>query len=191
MLRSIRFLSASVAARDYVGLGLLVLILAVATWTLSIIFSPAMCDMALKRFHLGSDSFPLWAAHQTVPSMYNFENRVQFTNELLGDAPFDPNDETYTKHTLNHFPPRFITFGDRLANLFSQRRQGTLEMSSTFGDTELVTRWEIQQQADPTNASATNATPSPLVIQRVSQRWNPKPKISQQWKSTTTGETDE
>lgn len=174
MLRSIRFLSASVAARDYGGIGLLLLILVVAAWTLSIIFSPAMRDMALKRFHLGSDSFPLWAAHQTVPAMYNFENRIQFTNELLGDAPFAPANETYNKHTLNHFPARFVTFGDQLAPCFSQQRQGTFEMSSTFGDTELVTRWQIQQ-SDPSDAS------SPMVIERVSQ----------QWQSNTTGATDE
>lgn len=180
MLRSIRFLSASVAARDYVGIGLLVLILAVAAWTLSIIFSPAMRDMAMKRFHLGSDNFPVWAAHQTVPSMYNFENRIQFTNELLGEAPFDPTNETYSRLTLNHFPARFVTFGDALADCFSEQRQGTFEMSSTFGDTKLVTRWQIQQ-SDPSDAPRDNAAPDPMVIQRVSQ----------QWKSTATGETDE
>jgi len=189
MLRSIRFLSASVAARDYAGVGVLLLILAVIAWTVSIAFSPAMRDMALKRFHLGSDSFPIWSAHQTVPAMYNFENRVQFSNQLLGDAPFDPNDESYVKHTMNHFPARFITFGDRLARCFSKQRQGTFEMSSTFGDTELVTRWEIQQP-DPSKAPE-NAAAVPMVIQRVSERWNPKPPISQQWKSTTTGDQDE
>ncbi len=185
MLRSIRFLSASVAARDFLGLGLLVLILAVCAWTLSISFSPAMRDMALKRFHLGSDNFPLWAAHQTVPAMYNFENRIQFTNELLGDAPFDLEDKTYVKHTLNHFPARFITFGDRLSPCFSQRRQGTFEMSSTFGDTELVTRWEIQQP-DSSNSPNANAAPAPMVVKRISQRWSPK-----QWTSNTKGEGDE
>ena len=168
----------------------MVLILAVAAWTLSIIFSPSMRDMALKRFHLGSDSYPIWAAHQTVPSMYNFENRVQFTNELLGEAAFDPQDETYIKQTMNHFPARFITFGDHLAQCFLERPQGTFEMSSTFGDTELVTRWEIQQP-DASDEPVANRPPSPLVIERVSQRWNPQPKISQQWKPTATGETDE
>ena len=191
MLRSIRFLSASVAARDFLGLGGLILILAVGVWTLSVIFSPAMRDMALKRFHLGSDSYALWAAHQTVPSMYNFENRVKFTNKLLGDAPFDPNDDTYIEQTMNHFPARFITFGDRLAPCFLEQPHGTFEMSSTFGDTELVTRWEIQQQSQSPDTPATNAVPTPLVIQRVSQRWNPQKKIPQQWKSTTAGETDE
>ena len=190
MLRSIRFLSASVAARDFVGLGLLALILAVVAWTLSIVFSPAMRDMALKRFHLGSDSFPVWAAHQTVPSMYNFENRIQFTNELLGDAPFDPNEETYIKETLNHFPARFITFGSRLTTCFSEQRQGTFEMSSRFGERELVTRWEIQQP-EPSNTPSPNAAARPMVVKRISKRWNPQPPISQQWESTTTGESDE
>jgi len=191
MLRSIRFVSACVTARDYAGIGLLLLILAVVAWTLSIVFSPAMRDMAMKRFHLGADSFPLWAAHQTVPSMYNFENRIQFTNELLGDAPFDPTDGTYTKQTLNHFPARFITFGDQIPTCFSQRRQGTFEMRSTFGQRELVTRWQIQQ-ADSSNSPKANREHAPMVIQRLSQRWNPKPKTSQPWKATTTTEaTDE
>ena len=147
--------------------------------------------MALKRFHLGSDSFALWAAHQTVPSMYNFENRVQFTNELLDDAPFDANDETYVRQTLNHFPARYITFGGLLPSCFSQRREGTFEMSSTFGDTELVTRWEIDQHPEPPDAPVNNAAPSTLIVRRVSQRWNPKPKISQQWKPTATGAQNE
>ncbi len=190
MLRSLRFLSASVAARDYAGLGLLLMILAVATWTVSIIFSPTMRDMAMKRFHLGSDSFPLWAAHQAVPSMYNFENRVQFTNQLLGDAPFDPTESTYSQHTLNHFPARFITFGDRVPGCFSEQRQGTFQMNSTFGETELVTRWQIQQ-ADPLHTPKTNSTPSPMIIERVSQNWNPKPQTSHTRQATTSGENDE
>ncbi len=190
MLRSIRFLSASLAARDFAGIGLLVLILSVIAWTLSIIFSPTMRDMAMKRFHLGADSFPLWAAHQSVPAMYNFENRVQFSNELLGDAPFDPTDKTYGKYTLNHFPARFITFGDRVPTCFSEQRQGTFEMSSTFGERELVSRWQIQQ-VDSEDAEKPNGQLAPMVIQRISQRWNPKPPTSQPPQAATTEESDE
>ena len=189
MFRSIRFLSASFAARDYAGVGLLLLILAVATWTLSIIFSTATRDMAMKRFHLESDSFPLWAAHQAVPSMYNFENKIQFTNELLGDAPFDPADETYTKQTLNHFPARFVTFGDQLSTRFSQRRQGTFEMSSIYGDRELVTRWQIQQ-ADSSNSPQANPNQAPMVIQRISQRWNSELKTLQHSKPSMPSGSD-
>jgi len=167
MFRSIRFLTATFAARDPFGLGLLALIIAVVTWTLSIAFSPTMRDMAMERFHLGSDSFPVWAAHQAVPSMY-----MQFTNELLGDAAFDPQDPTYIQQTLNHFPARFVTFGNRLPMFFSETRQGTFEMSSTFGDTELVTRWEIQQSPDASNSQDANASPTPMVVRRTSKQWN-------------------
>ncbi len=171
MLRSIRFLSATLAEKDRAGLVLLALILATIAWTLSIIFSPTMRDMAMERFHLGSDNFAIWAAHQSVPSMYNFENQIQFSNELLGAAPFDPTDPTYTKRTVNHFPSRFVTFGDRTINCFSKRRQGTFEMRSTFGDIQLVTRWELQQPGDPSKEPTDIASPAPMIVRRISKRW--------------------
>jgi hypothetical protein len=191
MLRCVRFFSDCLNARDYLGAGFLLLILAVIGWTLSIIFSPTMRDMAMKRFHLGSDNFGLWAAHQSVPAMYNFENRIQFTNELLDDAPFDPTEKTYEKRTLNHFPARFITFGDQLASCFSNRREGTFEMSSIFGDTELVTRWKIQRRPHTTGASTANSQATTMVIERISQCWNPAPKLSQQPLPTSAGTNDE
>ena len=143
MLRPLQFFIDAYRQKDLLAICIVAWILVVIGWSLSMVFSTVMRDMALKRFHLESESFLCWAVNQSVPSMYNFENRVQFTNQLIGDDPFDSTDETYVKTTLNHFPARYITFGDRVPLSFSATRQGTFEMESRFADTTLTTRWEI------------------------------------------------
>lgn len=125
-------------------------IIVVVGWSISMLFSTVMKDMALKRFHLASESFLCWAVNQSVPAMYNHENQIQFSNQLLGDEPFGSNDATYVKETLNHFPARFITFGNQIPRCFQRQQQGTFEMRSRFADTTLTTRWEIQKNAEGT-----------------------------------------
>lgn len=158
--------------RDFLGIGLLVLILGVSMWSVSILFSAAMRDMAIQRFHLGSDSFPTWAAHQTVPAMYNFENRIRFTNDLLGEAPFHTSHTNYRERTLNHFPGRYVTFGNNHFPCFSKQRQGTFELSTTFGDTNLTTRWEITTEPNTLNDSQSKSPSAPMTVRRISQQWN-------------------
>ena len=146
MLRPFQFFIQAYRQRDLLAVCIVAWIIVVIGWSVSMVFSTVMRDMALKRFHLESESFLCWAVNQSVPSMYNFENRVQFTNQLIGDGPFDATDETYDKATLNHFPARYITFGDMVPRCFSKTRQGTFEMESRFADTTLTTRWEISDR---------------------------------------------
>ncbi len=186
MLRSTKFIPDAFAKRDLLGLGLLAMIGGTILWSMTIVFSPTMRQMALERFHLAGNSFPLWAVHQAVPAMYNMENRIQFTNRLIGDKPFDPADESYIKRTLNHYPARFITFGNNHPVCFSNQPQGTFEIRSVFGDTELVTRWEITPQSQHTNLDAdkkpdktagstggpSGSVPRTMIVRQISKKWN-------------------
>ena len=104
-----------------------------------------MKEAALKRFHLGSDSYPQWAIHQAVPSMYNFENRIRFSNIIDHEFGFNPPaDDSFYEIAINHFPARFITFGDQRFRL-AKGRIGMFEMESVFGDTTLRSRWNLTQ----------------------------------------------
>ncbi len=92
--------------------------------------------------------------------MYNFENRAQFTNELIGDGPFNEEHKSWFSSQLNHFPARILTFGDSTARYFRDQRQGTLEMSTRYREAELISRLEIQEQPDGS-----------MHIQRLEENW--------------------
>lgn len=159
MKRVWHFLKASIHQRDWLGLVFLGLMIVVGAAAVSILFSRAMKEAALKRFHLASDSYPQWAAHQMVPAMYNFENRIKFSNKIDRDGRFDTSDASYIEHAINHFPARFITFGDR-RHFLSKGREGMFEMESVFGDTALVSRWVLKRD-----------TPGDITVHRVEQHF--------------------
>ena len=160
--RAAQFFIHSTQQRDWLGLALLGALVAVAVAAVSILFSQTMKEAALKRFQLASDSFPLWAVHQTVPAMYNFENRIKFSNVIDDQGNFDTSEESYIEDAVNHFPARFITFGDK-RYMFSNGREGMFEMQSVFGETSLVSRWTV-----------TRDQPEQLTVHRVEQRLDRK-----------------
>lgn len=147
MKRAMNFLRQTIAQGDGLGIAVFLLLCGVAVATVSIVFSQTMKEASLKRFHLATESFPQWAVHQMVPAMYNFENRIQFSNVIQSQGEFDTQHPSYFTDALNHFPARFITFGDQ-RRVFADGRNGMFEMKSTYGDTTLVSRWELIHQAD-------------------------------------------
>ena len=159
-IRAVKFLIHCTRQRDWFGLALFGLLILVGVSAVSILFSQTMKEAALKRFHLASDSFPNWAAHQIVPAMYNFENRIKFSNVINDQGRFDPSEDSYLESAVNHFPARFITFGDQRP-VFSNDKDGMFEMQSVFGDTSLVSRWNI-----------THDQPGKLTVHRVEQRFD-------------------
>lgn len=123
--------------------------------------------LTIRRFHLASPSFFSWAALAPVPSMYNFENRIQFRNRLESsplaegfDFDSDSEDQAWFRCYVNHFPARCMTFGEFAPQWFENEKQGTFEMSTRYRETELVSRWEVTQQSDGT-----------MVVNRVSEDW--------------------
>ena len=159
MNRGWRFLVQCFRQRDVLGLVVFAVLIVVASAAISILFSQTMKEAALKRFHLASDTYPQWAVHQAVPAMYNFENRIKFSNVIDETGHFDSDEKSYISDTLNHFPARFITFGDQ-RHVFAKGRAGMFEMKSVFGDTALISRWEI-----------TRDQPNQLTVNRVHQRF--------------------
>ena len=156
--RAVKFLIHCTRQRDWFGLALFGLLIAVGVAAVSILFSQTMKEAALKRFQLASDSFPQWAVHQMVPAMYNFENKIKFSNVIDDQGEFDTSEDSYAEGAVNHFPARFITFGDQ-RHVFSNDREGMFEMQSVFGDTSLVSRWNV-----------TRDQPGQLTVHRVEQR---------------------
>jgi len=145
MKRTITFLQECYRQRDWAA-GLLCLAIAVTYLAaVSILFSKPMAAASLKRFHLASDSFGLWATHQCVPSMYNFENKIVFSNLAADLDNVDEQDPTLIKSTLNHFPARIITFGDLRSLQFGKHDQATFRMVSTFQGQRLTSTWKIDK----------------------------------------------
>jgi hypothetical protein len=160
MFRFSNFISQSFKQRDWFALLLLTFMLGIAAWIVAMPFSSTVRQHAIRRFHVASPSFQVWAAMAPVPAMYNFENRAQFSNELIGEGPFDEDHESWFSLQLNHFPARIFTFGEMTSKCFRDHRQGTLEMSTRYRETELTSRWEIQEQPDGS-----------MHVQRLAEDW--------------------
>ena len=120
----------------------------ISGWIVSTPFLETTRELSIRRFQLASSSWLQWAALAPVPSMYNYENRIQFTNEMIGDGAFNEDHESWFECPVNHFPARCVTFGEFAPTWFDESRNGTFEMSSRFGETELISRWEIREETD-------------------------------------------
>lgn len=155
MFRPAKFISESIRQKDWLGLFMFTCGALISCWVISIVFSQTSRELAIRRFQLASPSFYSWAAMGPVPSMYNFENRIQFTNDLdiedlRGEDAVSKQRESWFSCQVNHFPARCATFGEFSPTWFASEKQGTFEMSTRFRETELVSRWEITQQQDGT-----------------------------------------
>ena len=156
MFRPAKFVSECFRQKDWLGLFVFACGTLISCWIVSIVFSQTTRELAIRRFQLASPSFSSWAALAPVPSMYNFENRIQFTNELdveggLGTDPFSIQ--------VNHYPARCVTYGEFSPKWFASERQGTFEMSTRFQEMELVSRWEVTE-SDGT-----------MTVDRISEDW--------------------
>jgi len=148
MNRTITILKDCTRHCDWAALLLGIAILATAVTALSIVFSTPMKVASLKRFHLGNDNYGIWAAHQFVPSMYNFDNKVAFSNHSSDLAVANEHDPTFTTDTLNHFPARHITFGNLRIKQFGEIDHGTFRMVSSYRGQRLISTWKIDTRDD-------------------------------------------
>ena len=146
MKRTLNFIRDCYRQRDWAAslFGIVILVTSVAT--LSILFSKQMQVAALKRFHLASDNYGVWAIHQFVPSMYNFENKIVFSNLATNLDDVDEQDATLITDTLNHFPARHVTFGDFRKQQFGERDHATFRMVSSFQNQRLISTWQIDKR---------------------------------------------
>ena len=152
MNRTLTFIRDCIRQRDWAASLLGLAIFATSLVALSILVSKQMQVASLKRFHLASDNYGIWAAHQFVPSMYNFENKIVFSNlatdpdDLDNLDDLDDQDPKLFKATLNHFPARHITFGHFRKQQFGKHDQAMFRMQSTFQTQRLVSTWKIDKR---------------------------------------------
>jgi uncharacterized membrane protein YcjF (UPF0283 family) len=139
------FFRGSWAAADWSAIIFCLAIALTTATTVSILFSKTMAVAALKRFHLASESYPIWALHQCAPSMYNFENKVWFANSR--GPEISPGDRGFYSATVNHFPARHITYGDLRSRQFLDQDLATFKMTSSFQGETLVSVWQIEKKA--------------------------------------------
>ena len=144
-------------SKDVPSLFLLVVIVTAAAWISVLPLSSTVQETFLRRFHLASAGFPSWAIQQTIPSMYNFENKVWISSERLMQHEIDQldNDESRVANSsadnkinvqssmVNHFPTRLATFADSRAQL-KHTPNGYLYLRSRYRGKEIKTTYELE-----------------------------------------------
>ncbi len=115
--------------RSYFLYGIYTLVAVYAAWILLMPWVPAIADASMRRFHLSSSSFGVWAIQQPIPAMYNFANTYEIrqwprivsedlgVTPLIAVSPLDglpavgATDFGILHHDyINHFPSRCYTF---------------------------------------------------------------------------------
>jgi hypothetical protein len=97
------------AARDPLGLGLVLALAGYGALALALPFWPALARFEVARFHLDARPFALWACLQPYPWMYNFENWVLVSPTPLGalaEAPLG----SLPWRAINHQSARAFTW---------------------------------------------------------------------------------
>lgn len=115
----------------------------VAVWMLLMPFYPAIARMSLRRFHLSTESFAVWAAQAPIPSMYNFGNQYEIRD--LPEGLITPVLDSTRPRYINHYPTRILTFANgRYALLRKGQDRWTTFWSSYRGQ-----RLETKVHAKP------------------------------------------
>ena len=119
------------------------LIIAVVIWLLLTPFVPSVAMSTMKRFHLGSDSFSLWALQQPVPSMYNFANQFHASQTPPGfpieAIALGATEEENAWRYVNHYPARKLTFADGRYNLLRFGKNQWCSLKTTYRGQSLET----------------------------------------------------
>ncbi|NND97658.1 MAG: hypothetical protein HKN47_10060 [Pirellulaceae bacterium] len=153
--------------RDIAYRVLISLIVVVVIWELLTPLVPSVAMTTMKRFHLRTESFWLWAIQQPVPSMYNFGNTVEIHS--IPPGMIDPILPGERPRYLNHFPLRRLTFADGRYDHLRKGDHKWFEAKSTYRGQELTTMvhakpigdgvYEIIRMDDPIPDAAEPASP--------------------------------
>ena len=153
----LRLLFQSWKSKDIPSLILFAIIAITGLWIAALPLSAAVQETYLRRFHLASANFPGWAIQQTIPSMYNFENKVWVSPEPLMQFEIDQleNEESrivdspsgemaYIESSMvNHFPTRIATFADKRTDLI-RNPNGYLYLRSRYRGKEIKTTYKVE-----------------------------------------------
>ena len=102
----------------------------VSVWLLLMPFYPAIAKSTLRRFHLETDSFALWAAQAPIPAMYNCANEYEIRD--LPEGLITPVIDTTRARYINHYPTRVLTFANGRYTLLSPGQDRWVTMRSTY-----------------------------------------------------------
>ena len=87
----------------------------------------------LKQFHLNSSTFIEWAVLQSVPSMYNYSNRIWLSPDYFDPLTLEEivrGDFDFDGIQMNHYPARVLTFrmdrkevlGDKIKSVYMRSK---------------------------------------------------------------------
>ncbi|MDM4016363.1 hypothetical protein [Roseiconus lacunae] len=123
---------------DVFFVAIVVSIATVSVWLLLMPFYPAIARMTMRRFHLTTDSFALWAIQAPVPAMYNFGNQYEISD--LPDGLITPVLDSTRPRYINHFPTRLLTFANGRYSLCHEGRHCYLTVRSSYRGQTLVSK---------------------------------------------------
>jgi len=144
-------------SRDIPSFIFLTVIAVPALWLIALPLSTKVQETYLRRFHLANSDFSTWAIQQTVPSMYNFENKYWFNGQPIQKDQLDQiaNEETriidpkqkaeseIKSNMVNHFPTRIATFADQ-RRLLKKNPRGFFYFRSRYRGREIKTTFKIE-----------------------------------------------
>lgn len=149
---------------DPIYAAIVAMVMFVVLWLLMTPLVPRVAMETMRRFHLRSSNYAVWAAQFPIPAMYNFANRVRFANLDLSENQKDPSSpagNTPASNTLanstpasteptmspwryvNHFPTRVITFADGRYRYMRKRQRHRFELESRYRGQTLRSVYEL------------------------------------------------
>jgi hypothetical protein len=117
--------------------------------TLALAVSPTTQQWLMRRFHLGSASFALWAAAQPSPWMYNFENRVLVAPRPLSRAELEAPPDGLRWEQVNHQVARRITFCDGRARELKEPGDHYFYLESRYRDQRVRSAFHVRVSEPP------------------------------------------
>ncbi len=130
------------SSRDPLFAGTVLLVACVSGWLLLMPFIPAVGRAALKRFHLVTESFPLWCVQSPIPAMYNFGNQYEIRD--LPEDLFTPVLDSRRPRYINHFPSRIVTFANGRYTLLQPGQDRWLTYRSSYRGQTLETKVHLK-----------------------------------------------
>lgn len=124
--------------RDPLYVVIVLAVCAVSVWLLLMPFYPAIARVTMKRFHLSTDSFAVWAVQAPVPAMYNFSNRYEIRD--LPEGLITPVLDSTRPRYINHYPTRILTFANGRYSLLNPGQDRWVTLWSSYRGQQLETR---------------------------------------------------
>ena len=129
----------------------------IAAWTLLMPWVPAITRASMRRFHLVTPSFALWAIAQPMPSMYSFANTFDVRTSAPVDYEMMVVDTAYAgvrhpdclhREYVNHYPSQVVTFGEVRLGLCRPGEPRWVVTSSTYRGQRLIVVTEVTPAVD-------------------------------------------